>query len=176
MRRTPSDDRLFGRSGSDAGPAFLTTPRAHAACQREFDRICSALVEEASRALQTDGHRAPDVRRAPTRCVVQGRGVALTVAWICGASSSVDTGELLAILWTGHVAERGDPIPERRAFKPLAPPVAVWESSLRPVAGDAASWAWQSADGAPHASNALAAMLARRLVDQVLTVAPTALS
>lgn len=174
MRRTVSDDRLFGRSGADTGPAFLSTPRAHTACQREFERICTALVDEASRALQTDGQRAPDVRRAPSRCVVQGRGAALTVAWICGASASVDSGELLAILWSGAIAERGDPIPERRAQRPTAPPVALWEATLRPVAGDASSWAWQAPDGLPHSSPDLASHLAQRLVERLRTTSSPA--
>lgn len=172
MRRTASDDRLFGRSNADPGPAFLMTPRAHAACQREFDRICTALVDEASNSLVALGHRAPDVRRAPTRAVVQGRGGALTLAWLCGSSASVETGELLAILWSGHVAERGDPIPERRVHTPMAPPVALWEASLRPVAGDAAAWAWQSGDGDAEPSPALASRLAQRFVAHLSPVAP----
>ncbi|MCU0623487.1 MAG: hypothetical protein MUF53_06420, partial [Gemmatimonadaceae bacterium] len=75
-----------------------------------------------------------------------------------------------------HVAERGDPIPERRVHMPSAPPVAVWESSLRPVAGDASGWAWQSPDGTPRPSGDLAAMLAERFVAQVRTTAPTSLA
>lgn len=173
MRRSPSDGRLFGQSGPDASPSFLTTPRAHAACEREFERICAALTDQASRDLLADGRRAPDIRRAPTRCVVQGRGAALTITWLCGASASVDTGELLAILWSGFVAQRGDPIPERRTYRPEAPPVALWESSLRPVAGDLSSWAWQSGDGTTHPSADLATHLAARLVEQLrLTPVP----
>lgn len=167
MRRNASDDRLFGRSDPDGGPAFLSTPRAHSACEREFDRICTTLVDHASRHLSADGRRAPDIRRAPSRCVVQGPGAALTVAWICNASARVDTGELLAILWTGFVASRGDPIPERRLQRPIAPPVAVWETTLRPVAGTAASWAWQAADTDAVTSADLAALLAERLAGHI---------
>jgi hypothetical protein len=144
MRSHPADDRLFGTAESGLTASFLMSPRAHAACAREFSRIATDVSDRLTNAQLAVGGDAPTVRLAPNRCIVQCGPTALTVTWLCGAGDSVVGGELLAIVWSGTIAPRGDPIPERpRAGRAIAP-VALWESTFRPVAGDAASWAWQN--------------------------------
>lgn len=143
MRTYSSDSRVFGLADGVEGGAFLLTPRAHAACQREFEKITRVLVTQATaESLRLTG-RAPDVKHAPTRCIVQRGRIAVSLTWLCGASASVAAGELLGIVWSGVVAPGNDPIPERRLQRPPTPPVALWEGTWRAVAGDASAWAWR---------------------------------
>src|SRR5213083_2550684 len=93
-----------GANTTKYGPPFLSTPRALAACGREFARLCEGIADEVGASL---GEAAPDkvvLRQSPERCIVQVGPAALTVAWLRNNRDSVAEGELLIILWRGQVA------------------------------------------------------------------------
>jgi hypothetical protein len=176
MRSHPADDRLFGTAESGLTASFLSSPRAHAACAREFARIATDVTDRLAAAQLAVGGEIPTVRLAPNRCIVQCGPVALTVTWLCGAGDSVVGGELLAIVWNGTIAPRGDPIPERPRAGRATAPVALWESTFKPVAGDAASWAWQNIASTDLAltSSALALLCVEQIEQARLNASPLA--
>jgi len=122
---------------------FLTSHRAHAAATREFGRVTAALVEALRQVARSRGEQAPDVRMAPDRCIVQLGPLALTVTHLRTASTHQPGGQVLAILWQGQIAARGDHVPERAHARVVPPPpVSVWEESYDPEAESEASWHW----------------------------------
>lgn len=122
---------------------FLTSHRAHAAATREFGRVTAALVEALRQVARSRGEQAPDVRMAPDRCIVQLGSLALTVTHLRTASTQQPGGQVLAILWQGQIAARGDHVPERAHARVVPPPpVSVWEESYDPEAESEASWHW----------------------------------
>lgn len=129
-------------------PAFLATLRGSTACVRELARLSEMLVEGAS-ALPTSSLKdKPVVRQSPGRCIVQLGPVAITVTWLRPGFGSVEDGELMAIVWRGAVAPRGEHHPERApARRAPSTATALWEQTLRPVASDEASWMWEPTSG-----------------------------
>ena len=122
---------------------FLTSHRAHAAATREFGRVTSALVEALRQVARSRGDGAPDVRMAPNRCIVQLGPLAMTVTHLQTASARPAGGQVLAILWQGQIAARGDHVPERLHARVVPPPpVSVWEESYDPEAESESSWHW----------------------------------
>lgn len=130
------------RDRSESGE-FLASHRAHAAATREFGRVTAALVDALRQVARTRGDSAPDVRMAPDRCIVQLGALALTVTHLRAASARPAEGQVLAILWQGQIAARGDHVPERLHARVVPPPpVSVWEESYDPEAESEASWHW----------------------------------
>jgi hypothetical protein len=127
--------------------AFLNSHRALAVCTREFARLADDLIGAAKQYAQEQGLDAPTVRKAPDRCIVQLGPVAMTVAWLRNGSDSPANGELLAIVWRGIIAPRGDHLPERLSARHVPPvPVSVWEETLVASATSEATWHWHPED------------------------------
>ncbi len=127
--------------------AFLSSHRALAVCTREFARLSDDLIGAAKTFAKENDMEVPTVRKAPDRCIVQLGPVALTVAWLRNGSDSPAAGELLAIVWKGIIAPRGDHLPERLSARHVPPvPVQVWEETLVPSATSEASWHWHPVD------------------------------
>jgi len=121
---------------------FLTSHRAHAAATREFARVTAALVEALRQVARSRGDQAPDVRMAPDRCIVQLGPFAMTVTHLRAPTQQAG-GQVLAILWQGQIAARGDHVPERLKARVVPPPpVSVWEESYDPEAESEAAWHW----------------------------------
>jgi hypothetical protein len=147
-------------------PAFLGTHRAQSVAGREFTRFSEALVSAAKQAATQHTLEAPTTRLSPDRCIVQLGPVALTVAYIRVGTNLPVGGQLLAIIWRGTIAQRGDHIPERLgARKVPTPPVQVWEETHTVSADNEASWHWHplSADGSGFTSPELAARCIEQL-------------
>lgn len=128
--------------------AFLTTHRALSVCNREFARLTEAVVAGAKAFARDNLDGPPVLRQAPDRCIVQLGPVALTIAWLRHGSDSPADGSLMAIVWRGVIAPRGDHAPERLGMRRVPPtPVSVWEETLKPVAESEATWLWRSDKG-----------------------------
>ncbi|MCU0617050.1 MAG: hypothetical protein MUD17_08220 [Gemmatimonadaceae bacterium] len=157
----------FETLGSDnPSLAFLSSHRAVSVCAREIGRLADALADAAASFATANGHEAPTLRRMPDRCIVQLGPVALTVAWLRNGTDSPANGELLAIVWRGTIAPRGDHLPERLHGRPIAvPPVGVWEQSFVPSAASESTWHWhpESRDREGFASLELAAYCVHQL-------------
>ena len=126
---------------------FLSSHRAHAAGTREFGRLSTALVEAMRHLASTRGDEAPAVRMAPDRCIVQIGPLAVTVTHLRNAADRQVGGQVLAILWQGQIAQRGDHIPERLGARHVPPPpVSVWEESFEASADSEADWRWAAND------------------------------
>jgi hypothetical protein len=132
--------------------SFITSHRAAAVCARELTRLHDAIADRlATWGVDTagDGVAAADVpvvRRTPARCLVQVGPVALTVAWLQRAQTTVAEGELLIVVWHGAVAAqtmRGFEHTADRAGPSQATP--VWETVLVASAENEAGWAWSPA-------------------------------
>ncbi len=152
-------------------PGYLASHRAHALCAREVARITDAVIaatagtstgagarpsRSAARARPRQRAGAPGaveftVRQSPDRCIVQRGPVALTLAWLRDGNDLADA-RLLAIVWRGIIAARGDHIPERRGPAPAPqPPVALWEAAFAPTADGPSAWRWSEVtEGATH--------------------------
>jgi hypothetical protein len=129
------------RLGFDRG-AFLVTHRAHSAATREFTQLSERAIEVANQiavALDTD---APELRRAPERCVIQLGLVALTLGYLRTGGDVQAGGQLLAIVWHGVIAPRGDHAPERGPRHAPPPPKPVWEETLVVSAENESDWNW----------------------------------
>lgn len=146
-------------------PAFLRTYRAQAVAGREFNRFSEALVAGAQRAATQSGSEAPTTRLSPDRCIVQFGPVALTVTYIRTGNDVPAGGQLLAILWHGTIAPRGEHVPERRAIRQAAPPVQLWEETHVVSADDETTWHWhpQSVEQRGFTSPELAGQCIERL-------------
>ena len=134
----PSDSR-FGPDRTN----FLTSHRAQSVGAREFGKFADSVVALARRAATEAGCEAPTLRMSPDRCIVQLGPVALTVAHIRTGNDVPPGGQLLAIIWNGIIAPRGDHVPERTGARRVPPPpVSVWEESLVVSAAAETSWHW----------------------------------
>ncbi|GAB1343916.1 hypothetical protein [Gemmatimonas sp.] len=133
----PSDTR-FGPDRTN----FLTSHRAQSVGAREFSKLAESLVALAKRAAAGSASEPPITRLSPDRCIVQLGPVALTVAHIRTGNDVPPGGQLLAIIWNGTIAPRGDHVPERSARHVPPPPVSVWEESLVVSAAAETSWHW----------------------------------
>ena len=157
----------------DARSDFVTSYRATAACTRELgrlhDEIVAALGAWRARFVAADATvpEEPVVRRSPARCLVQLGPVALTVAWLQRAQSTVADGELLAVVWRGEVATRTPQGFERNHDRAGASSAtALWETVLVAAAPSEILWRW-APPGAPDdavSSATLAARCVERLV------------
>lgn len=122
---------------------FLATHRAQSVALREFTRVTDALGAQAKQIAAEFGQEAPIMRMSPDRCILQLGPVALTVAHLRKGAGSQVGGQLLAIVWEGIIAPRGDHVPERiGARRAEVPPRGVWEESYTVSAHDEASWHW----------------------------------
>lgn len=150
----PSDSR-FGPDRTN----FLTSHRAQSVGTREFGKLADSVVALARRAATTTGCEAPVLRMAPDRCIVQLGPVALTVTHIRTGNDVPPGGQLLAIIWQGTIAPRGDHVPERNGARRVPPPpVSVWEESSVVSAEAETSWHWHpnGIDTAGYTSTELA--------------------
>jgi hypothetical protein len=159
-----------GDSGSsvDRHPPFLTTPRAFAACSREFARLGVLIADLVTESL--GGEEVSDtivVRQAPERCIVQVGSVALTVGWLRNTHDSVADGELLVIHWRGQVAPTLRHQPERITKPAAVAATALSESVYMAVATSESDWSWRALKGAPD--QLTSPELARLLVDRLRT-------
>lgn len=135
---TPSDTR-FGPDRTN----FLTSHRAQSVGTREFNRLSDTVVALTRRIAQVNALEAPVTRLAPDRCIVQLGPVALTVAHIRNGNDVPPGGQLLAIIWEGTIAPRGDHVPERNGARRVPPPpVSVWEEASVVSAAAESSWHW----------------------------------
>lgn len=162
---SPLQRRVDDRATLDHS-SFLNSHRALASCTREFARLAAGVAQGVA-AMQVSGiEDKVEVRLSPERCIVQLGPVALTVAWLRSTLDSVADGQLLAIVWRGVVAPRGEHLPERpRAFPaPLAATV-LWEEVLVAVGTNEASWAWQPLHAGPEGYSS--EQLAIRYVEQL---------
>lgn len=134
----PSESR-FGPDRTN----FLTSHRAQSVGAREFTKLAESLVALAKRAATLNSAEPPVTRLSPDRCIVQLGPVALTVAHIRVGNDVPPGGQLLAIIWNGTIAPRGDHVPERNGARRVPPPpVSVWEESLVVSAAAESSWHW----------------------------------
>lgn len=132
-----------GKKASPDQQDFLTTHRAQSVALREFTRVTEALGAQAKQIAAEFGYEAPVQRMSPDRCILQVGPVALTVAHLRKGTSSLVGGQLLAIVWEGIIAPRGDHVPERLGARKAEPtPRGVWEESYTVSALDEASWHW----------------------------------
>lgn len=135
----PAPDVRFGPDRTN----FLTSHRAQSVAVREFTKLSDALVAHAKRIASENGCEAPTFRLSPDRCIVQLGPVALTVAHIRNGNAVPPGGQLLAIIWHGLIAARGDHVPERLGARRVPPPpVSLWEESLVVSAESETSWHW----------------------------------
>ena len=166
-------------SAGDASPgserqAFLGTHRAISVAGREFTRFSDALVAAAKRVATDHAIEAPTTRLSPDRCIVQLGPVALTVAFIRSGRDIPIGGQLLAIIWRGTIAARGEHIPERLgARKAPAPPVQLWEETHVVSAQSESSWHWhpRGLDQRGYTSPELAALCMDQLQGALKTPA-----
>lgn len=165
----PSDTR-FGPDRTN----FLTSHRAQSVGAREFTKLAESVVALAKRCATGYGCEAPVTRLSPDRCIVQLGPVALTVAHIRTGNDVPPGGQLLAIIWHGTIAPRGDHVPERNGARRVPPPpVSVWEESAVVSAAAESSWHWHpnGIDSAGYTS----VELAERCVVQLQGAFETAL-
>src|ERR1041385_347597 len=128
--------------GSDR-PAYLASHKSLAACQRELNRLTTALTAQGQAIADRDGHTAT-IRRSPDRCILQLGPVALTVAWLKSAMDSVAEGQLLIVVWSGTIAARGKYSPERPAKPATSTASVIWQDTLAADAEEEGKWAWRS--------------------------------
>jgi len=122
--------------------AFLMTHRAQSAAPREFAQLTDYVIDAAqgiATALDTD---PPVLRRAPERCVVQIGMIALTLGYLRAGGDVQAGGQLLAIVWHGVIAPRGDHVPERAPRYAPPPPQPIWEEAHVVSAEDESAWYW----------------------------------
>jgi hypothetical protein len=145
---------------------FLTTHRALAVCTRELAWLSDEVVRAVKALPDTTVMHKAVVRQSPDRCIVQLGPVALTLAWLRSHQDSVQTGELLVIVWRGAVAPRVTYEPERpdRHAAPL-PATSLWEQVLMVSAASEAEWGWQPRDAG--AGRCTSTELAARCVERL---------
>lgn len=155
-----SDRAILGQR-----PPFLATHLAQSARPRQQARIV-AEVERLVNGLHSAGAlEKPLPRSSPDRYVLQAGLVALTIAWLRGASDSVAEGTLLVIVWRGVIGPRRAPETERNRAAPASTATSVWEDIVSVTAESEAAWRWCPA-GAPAAgfnSEELAGRMVQRL-------------
>ncbi|HEY0928426.1 MAG TPA: hypothetical protein VGE27_00800 [Gemmatimonas sp.] len=141
IRHASPDFVRESRLGLDRG-AFLMTHRAQSAAPREFSQLSEQAIEAAqsiASALDTD---PPVLRRAPDRCVIQIGQIALTLGHLRSVGDSHVGGQLLAIVWHGIIAPRGDHVPERAPRHAPPPPEPIWEEAHVVSAENESGWYW----------------------------------
>jgi hypothetical protein len=147
--------------GSDR-PAYLASHKSLAACQRELNRLTTALMAQVQAIADRDGHTAT-IRRSPDRCILQLGPVALTIAWLKSAMDSVAEGQLLIVVWSGTIAARGKYSPERPSKPATSTASIVWQETLAADAEEEGQWAWRSGSAASLSTDDLAKMAVERL-------------
>ena len=148
---------------------FLSSFRALSVRLREFECLTAAAARGVE-ALGGPGaglSEKPVVRRSPDRCVIQFGEVALTLAWLRHTLDSAAEGELLVVVWRGHIASRSITASDRTTTvcTPIRSATVLWEEVLQAVAIDEPSWLWRpaGADIGGYSSTELAARCVERL-------------
>ncbi|MBL0938322.1 MAG: hypothetical protein IBJ03_05480 [Gemmatimonadaceae bacterium] len=143
MIEQASPERILDFQLGPDRTAFLASHRAHSVALREFTRFTETVVK-AAKAIATEAALEPPVMRmSPERCIVQIGPVALTAAHIKNGSDVPLGGQLLAIVWHGTIAPRGEHIPERNGFRGhVKPPEQIWEESCVVSADNENNWHW----------------------------------
>ena len=163
-----------GRSSAEAADRmdprpFLSSHRALAVRLREFARLTEAAVSGVAdlHAANAELGEKPVVRRSPDRCLVQFGPVALTVAWLRHTLDTVADGELLVVVWHGHIAPQSSFGSDRTTslITPVRTATVMWEEAFRATAHDEPSWLWQpaGADIGGYSSTELADRCVERL-------------
>ncbi|HXE59973.1 MAG TPA: hypothetical protein VN607_04680 [Gemmatimonadaceae bacterium] len=125
-------------------PSFLATHRALSVCTRELELLAVSVVRGVAALTNAGLEEKSKERLSPGRCIVQLGPVALTITWLRSTIDSVADGDLLAIVWRGSVAPKGEHLPERMTTRhaPLAV-TSLWEEVFVAAGTDQATWAWQ---------------------------------
>ncbi len=158
--------------------AFLTTHRAIGVLKREMTRLGKELTAGAKLMPRGAAGDEATIRQTPDQCIVQFGPAALTISWLRGGSDAPHKGQLMAVVWHGIIAPRGEHSPERNGMRRARPtPVSVWEESCVVSAVDEESWHWHpgSVEGPGYATPELAARLLEQLV-RARDAAPVAAS
>ncbi len=147
-------------------PSFLASHRALSVCTRELELLATSVVRGVAALTNAGLEQKSKERLSPGRCIVQLGPVALTITWLRSTIDSVADGDLLAIVWRGNVAPRGEHLPERMTA-PHAPTAvkSLWEQVFVAAGTDQASWAWHAkgAGDSNYSSVELAAQCVERL-------------
>jgi hypothetical protein len=130
-------------AGEPLPGSYLNSHRALAACGRELERLATAVAEGASE-LQLSSDDRLQVRRSPLRVIVQLGPVALTLTWLRTTPDTVESGQLLAVVWKGIVRTGAARLPEDSATPLARSATPLWEEALSAVAGREEEWGWQS--------------------------------
>ena len=147
--RPEGDGTLIGKRD-----AFLDSSRAVSALTRELDRLIDGIVERM--AAIDDDPLLPDseIRRTPSRLIVQLGPVALTVSWIRARDNAVASGRLMVVEWLGTVARGATRVPERMAATSTGHTARVQsEEILVPQATSEADWTWSREAGPAERSH-----------------------
>lgn len=147
-------------------PSFLATHRALSVCAHELELLALSVVRGVAALTNAGLAEKSKERVSPGRCIVQLGPVALTITWLRSTIDSVADGDLLAIVWRGAVAPRGEHLPERQTTRraPMAV-TSLWEEVFVAAGTDQASWAWELKTDATtsYSSVELAAQCVARL-------------
>lgn len=163
MTQPSPRDTSVDRGDSVHSQAFLATHRGQAAFAREYAKLISAIISDATAVGKMDPERVPVIRQSPERVIVQLGPVAATVAWLRKGGDSAAIGELLVIYWRGTVASRaGDPTEYNSRRKVVVPPTILWEETLVAFALTETAWTWRTAQGNVEGVNS--ATLAERCI------------
>ena len=155
--------------------AFLATHRAIGVLKREMARLCKDLITGAKLLAQDSPADAPTVRQSPDGCIVQLGPVALTISWLRNGSDAPAAGQLMAVVWRGVIAPRGDHSPERSGMRRARPtPVSVWEETCVVSATSEETWHWHPEN--VHREGYASPELCARLLEQLSSARTLALS
>jgi hypothetical protein len=131
--------------------SFLRSTRALHTLRRELDDLADEL-EQLTKGLEAaEGTAKAEVRRTPSRLVVQLGPVAMSMSWLRSTSDTTREGRLLVIEWEGTVSGKA-PIGGASGPRPIR------EEVLLVQATGADDWRWQTegTSSAPSGTKELA--------------------
>jgi hypothetical protein len=137
---------------------FLRSARAGLACTRELEALGDEISARVIALGTMDGGLKPEVRKSPSRCLVQMGPVSLSVSWLPGKGEAVLDGRLLVIGWSGIAKPGGDSDGGRGAPSPSRTATPLWEWVYQVRATAPTDWVWRPEDGSsgPVVSSSLA--------------------
>ncbi|MBA3920104.1 MAG: hypothetical protein C0516_16190 [Gemmatimonas sp.] len=177
MIEQASPERILDAQLGADRTAFLASHRAQSVATREFTRFADTIVKAVKGIAAEKEVEPPVLRMAPERCIVQVGPVALTAAHIKTGSDVPLGGHLLAIVWHGTIAPRGDHVPERNGARAKAiTPTQLWEESCTVSADNENNWHWHpnGLDQAGYTSTELAERCLAQLTQALETHRPDA--
>jgi hypothetical protein len=126
---------------------FLRSARASLACTRELEALGDEVSARVIALGTMDGGLKPEVRRSPSRCLVQMGPVSLSVSWLPGKGEAILEGRLLVIGWSGIAKPGGDSDGGRGAPAPNRTATPLWEWVYKVRASAPTDWVWTPEDG-----------------------------